>query len=664
MAEADIILRNANVVTMNESVQIIPDGAVVIRGDKILAVGKTSDMMNGYDAPQILDCQGKTLLPGLINAHTHTPMTLLRGLTDDQRLDVWLLGYMMPVEREFVSPEFCDLGTRIACAEMIRSGVTTFVDMFYFEDSIASAAAEIGMRAICGQTVLKFPSPDAESYDDALNAARIFIKKWKGHPLITPAVAPHSAYNCTEDILTTCTEIAVEFDVPILTHIAETKHEEDLWRETYEMPVVPWLKKLGFFEAEVIAAHCVHVDSGEIHTLKHFSVGVIHNPSSNLKLASGFAPITEMLAEGLCVGVGTDGPASNNDLDMFEEVRLASLVAKAITDDPTALPARTAFAMATILGAKALKMDRIIGSIEAGKKADLILVDMNTLHTQPAFAHNQDSIYSRLIYATKSFDVTHVMVNGRWLMQDRSLETIEEAPLLEAANDYAKKIDAFLIQREGSVLSKLIAIGDATQEESYEVQIKVRIPETRPILEKLTEDHFEIIRTAHYLEYDTYFSFDDPSESRLRYREDEFVDEKGNVFNVRYRLTLIGPAAEHSYPHFIFLSRSRFIAPAIHSLRFYREYFKPSSEIEINKDRLRWLIRYKGESFFINVDTILQPEVEGHFLEIKSRTWSRVDAEAKAKLIHMLLDELVGDESSPVEMEYPEIAMTEGKPQA
>jgi 5-methylthioadenosine/S-adenosylhomocysteine deaminase len=661
MSEADIILHNATIVTMNKDYQIIQDGAVAVLGDKILAVGSTADITTTYSSAQSLDCQGKALLPGLINAHTHAPMTLLRGLTDDQRLDVWLLGYMMPVEREFVSPEFCDLGTRIACAEMIRSGTTTFVDMFYFEDAIANAAAEIGMRAICGQTVLKFPSPDAESYEDALNSAEVFIQKWNNHPLIIPAIAPHSAYNCTEDILLACAKMAVEYEVPILTHIAETSQEEEQWRETYDMPLVPWLKKLGFFDADVIAAHCVHVDSGEIHTLNHHSVGVIHNPSSNLKLASGFAPINEMLSAGLNIGIGTDGPASNNDLDMFEEVRLASLVAKAVSNDPTVLPARTAFAMATIFGAKALKIDHLIGSIERGKKADLILVDMTTLHTQPAFNRDPESIYSRLIYAAKSFDVTHVMIDGRWLMQDRVFETIQEPPLLEAAGNYANQIDTFLIEREGSVLSKLIAIGDATQQESYEVQMKVRIPDTEPIFEKLTTDHFEIIRTAHYLEYDMYFSFDDPSESRLRYREDEFVDQKGKVFNVRYRLTLIGPAAEHSYPNFVFLSRSRFIAPAIHSLRFYREYFKPSSEIEITKDRLRWLVRYKGENFFINVDTVLKPEVKGHFLEIKSRTWSRGDAEEKAKLIPMLLKELVGDEAKPVDLEYPDIVLSQDR---
>jgi len=664
MTEVDLILHNAVILTMNNDYQIIPLGAVAINEDKIIAVGPELEILSTYSSSKKHDCQGKTLIPGLINAHTHAPMTLLRGLTDDQRLDVWLLGYMMPVEREFVSPEFCDLGTKIACAEMIRGGVTTFVDMYYFEDAVANAAAEIGMRAICGQTVLKFPSPDAESYEDALSAAKQFIEDWKDHPLIIPAIAPHSAYTCTEDILLACRDLAVEYDIPIIIHIAETRQEEDQWREEYDMPVVPWLKKLGLFDAKVIAAHCVHVDSGEIHTLEHYSVGVIHNPSSNLKLASGFAPISEMLSAGMSVGVGTDGPASNNDLDMFEEIRLASFIAKAVTGDPTTLPARTTFALATIQGAKALNIDHIIGSIEPGKKADLVLIDMSTLHTQPAFARDPEAIYSRIIYASKASDVTDVMVNGRWLMKDRKFETLNEIPLLEGASAYAKRIDTFLTEREGSVLSKLIAIGDATRQQSYEVQIKVRIPDTAPILEKLTAGNYEIVRSTHYLEYDTYFSFEDPTESRLRYREDEFVDEKGKVFNVRYRLTLIGPAAEHSYPNFVFLSRSRFIAPAIHSLRFYREYFMPDSEIEITKDRLRWSVRYKGEAFFINLDTLLNPKVDGHFLEIKSRTWSRGDAEEKASLIGMLLEELVGDKHDPVELEYPEIVSSLRDPQA
>ncbi|NIM92438.1 MAG: amidohydrolase family protein [Anaerolineales bacterium] len=655
MSDDIMVLSNATIVTMDEDYTLIPNGSIAISGETIEALGGSSEILKQFPSSRVHDCEGKVLIPGLINGHTHAPMTLLRGLNDDLRLDVWLLGYIMPVERDFVSDEFCELGTTIACAEMIRSGVTCFADMYYFEDAVASAVEEAGMRAVCGQTVLKFPAPDAESYEDAIAYARSFIKKWKDHNLIIPAIAPHSAYTCTEEILRECAELATEFDIPLLIHIAETRQEEDQWRDTYDMPIVPWIKKLGVFEAKVSAAHCVHVDSGEIHTLEHSGAGVVHNPSSNLKLASGFAPVTEMLDCGLFVGIGTDGPASNNDLDMFEEMRLASFVAKALTVDPTALPARQTLAMATRIGAKALHIDHLTGSIEPGKKADLAIVSLEALHNQPAFNRDPDSIYSRLVYTAKATDVTDVMVNGKWLMLERVLQTIEEGPLIEEAASYATSIDQFLSLREGSVLSKLIAIGDAQQEESYEVQIKAPIQDLTPILQKLESDHFNISRTAHYLEYDTYFSFDDPTQGRLRYREDEFVDSKGKVFNVRYRLTLIGPAAEKAYPNYVLLSRSRFIAPATHSLRFYREYFKPESELEIVKDRLRWLVRFQDEAFFINLDTILQPKVEGHFLEIKTRTWSRGDAEKKAALITELLKELGQEDAAPIELEYADI---------
>ncbi|MEE9508010.1 MAG: amidohydrolase [Anaerolineales bacterium] len=655
MSKIDQLIVNAIVVTMDEDYRILQDGAIAIKDDEIVAIGESDQITASYESDRVLDCAGQALIPGLINAHTHAPMTLLRGLNDDQRLDVWLLGYMMPVEREFVSPDFCKLGTLIACAEMIRGGITCFADMYYYEDTVAQATAVAGMRAICGQTVVKFPSPDAESYEDSINSARSFIETWKDHDLVIPSIAPHSAYTTTEDILRECTEIALEFDVPLHIHIAETSQEQDQWRETHDMPVVPWLKKHGIFEAKTIAAHCVHVDEGEIHTMEHSRTGVSHNPSSNLKLASGFAPVQEMLSSGLNVGIGTDGPASNNDLDMFEEMRLASFVAKATTGDPTALPARTTLAMATIIGAKALHIDHLTGSIQVGKKADVVLVNLDALHVQPYFLRDPESIYSRLVYAAKSTDVTHVMVNGKWLMVDKKLETIDEAPLVKAAEEYARKIDAFLIEREGSVLSKLIAIGEATQEESYEVQIKVRLPDPTPVTLKLNSGILDIIRAAHYLEYDTYFSFSEPNQGRLRYREDEFVDQQGEVYNVRYRLTLTGPAAERAYPNFVLLSRSRFIAPATHSLRFYHEYFKPESETEITKDRLRWLVRFKGEEFFINIDRLIRPEIDGSFLEVKSRTWSRRDAERKSELISELLAELGITDPVPVEDEYPDL---------
>jgi len=653
MIEVDKILTNSIIVTMDDDYRILPGGALAVDDDTIVAVGPEGDVLGSYSAPEVIDCGGRIIIPGLINAHTHAAMTLLRGLEDDRRLDVWLLAYIMPVEREFVNPVFCRLGTQLACAEMIRGGVTCFTDMYYFEDAVASATAEIGMRAVCSQTVLKFPAPDADSFEDSLAAAREFIQRWSDHPLIVPSVAPHAAYTATPEILKACIDLAIEFDVPLHTHISETLQEVEQWRELYDMPVIPWVKKLGLLEAKVIAAHCVHIDDGEIHTLEHAGVGVVHNPSSNLKLASGFAPVTEMLATGLNVGLGTDGPASNNDLDMFEEMRLATFIAKAVTGDPTTLPARQVFEMATSMGAKALHLGHLIGSLEPGKRADLTMVDLQTTHNLPHFDRDPSAIYSRLVYTSKSNDVTDVMVNGKWLMRERKLLTLDEIPLLEAVADIAKRIDAFLIEREESVLSKLVAIGGARQEESYEVQIKVRLPDPAPVLDKLNSGVFEIIRTAHYLEYDNYFSFSDPDQGRLRYREDDFIDERGNVSNVRYRLTLTGPAVEGEYPNSVLLSRSRFIAPAKQNSRFYREYFNPLDEIEIHKDRLRWLLRFQGVELFVNIDRVLKPELDGWFLEIKSRTWSRRDAELKAEKISELLHALEVEDAEAVPQEYP-----------
>lgn len=656
MNQADRILSNAHVLTMDDDFHAYPRGAVVLRGPTIVAVGEEALLRREWEAAEVVDCGGRVLLPGLVNAHTHVPMTLLRGLTDDRRLDVWLLGYMMPVEREFVSPDFCRLGTLLACAEMIRGGITCFADMYYFEDSVAAATAEAGMRAVCSQTVLKFPTPDAASFEDSLAEARDYITRWKDHTLIVPSVAPHAPYTCTPEILQACAALAAEFDVPLHTHLAETALEVDEWRSEHGMPVIPWVKKQGLFDAKVLAAHCVHIDDGEINTLLHAGAGVAHNPSSNLKLASGFAPVVSMLQAGLNVGVGTDGPASNNDLDMFEELRLATFIAKAISRDPTALPARETLSLGTRLGARALHLGDRTGSLEPGKRADLILLDLDGVHSWPAFEREADAIYSRVIYSAKSTDVTDVMIEGRWVMRNRELKTIQLGPLLDAAGEYAHRIDHFLLAREGSVLSKLIAIGGAEQEESYEVQLKVHVEDAEPVLRALQTGSVQVSRKAHYHEYDTYFSFGGAVPERLRHREDEFIDESGNVFNVRYRLTLTGPAKEGEYPNSVLLSRSRFIAPAKHSLRFYREYFKPTSESEVTKDRLRWQILHKGEEFFVNIDQVTHPALPGYYIEIKSRTWSRRDAEEKAGLISELLATLGIQNATPVSQEYAELA--------
>jgi len=652
MPTCDLLLTNALVLTMDENFTLHTPGAVAVTGDSIVAVG---DSAHEYTAKQTVDCGGKVLMPGLINAHTHAPMALLRGLADDLRLDVWLMGYMMPVEREFVSPDFVTLGTGLACAEMIRSGITCFADMYYFEEHVAKATAAAGMRALCGQTVLKFPSPDAASYEDSLALARDFITRWKDHPLIVPAPAPHTPYTCTAEILQACSALAAEFDVPLHIHISETLLEVENSRKEHGMPVVPWVKKQGLFDAKVLAAHCVHIDEGEMRTLLHAGAGVAHNPTSNLKLASGVAPVVKMLEVGLNVGIGTDGPASNNDLDMFTEVHLAAILAKGISGDPTALPARQALAMATRLGARALHLGGLTGSLEPGKRADLILIDLTPLHNSPSFTRDPNALYSQIVYAAKSTDVTDVMCNGQWLMRDRRLLTVDEANLRLAARDYAKKIDVFLIHREESVLQKLIAIGGAVEEESFEVQVKARVPSAEQVLKVLQSDAITLIRSRHYLEYDTYFLFDDSSQGRLRYREDDFLDEKGKVTTVRSRLTLTGQSREGQFGS-VLLSRSRYLAPATHSLRFYREYFKPAGEREVEKDRLRWLVVYKGVEFFVNLDRLIKPAAEGFYLEIKSRTWSRRDAQDKAAIINELLGLFGASPDNTLKEDYVELA--------
>lgn len=646
--KVDTLFINAIVLTMDEKLNQYDPGAVAVKGDSIVAVGKEEDIKKEFSANEIIDCNKKVLMPGLINAHTHVPMTLLRGLADDLRLDVWLMGYMLPVEREFVSPSFVRLGTLIACAEQIRSGVTTFNDMYYFEDDVAQATADAGMRAVCGQTVIRFPVPDASAYEDSLVMARTFIQKWKGHELIVPAVAPHAPYSTTPEILKACAELAKEFDVPLHIHISETAFEVENMRNEQGMPVVPYVKKQGLLEAKVIAAHCVHIDVGEIRTLHHANAGISHNPSSNLKLASGFAPVTKMLEIGVNVGIGTDGPASNNDLDMFEEVRLASFAAKASSNDPTALPAATALLMATRLGAQALHIGDITGSIEVGKRADLILVDTSPLHNSPRFLRDPMNAYAQLVFASKSTDVTDVMVNGKWLMREHKLLTLNEKELIDQAREVAKKIDAFLIEREKSVLSKLIALGGSMEEESFEVQVKVKIAEPNILVEKLKRsDQIEITAFKHYRQFDEYFLFEKTSDGRLRFREDNLINEKGEVVSTRSRLTLLGHKREGEIGHDVLLSKSRFLAPATQSLRFYREYFKPKQEISVEKNRLRWHIKYKNTEFFVNVDEVKEPAM-GHFLEIKSKTWSRKDADNKAKLADELL-ELLGASNAEVE---------------
>lgn len=622
------------------------NGAVAVKGDAIVAVGEAAELGQRYRAAQVVDCAGHVIMPGLINCHTHLPMTLLRGLADDLRLDVWLYGYMLPAEQKFVSPEFVRLGAQLAAAEAIRSGVTCVNDMYYFEDSIAQTLAEIGMRALCSQSLMNFPTPDSASPDESLEFTDKFIAKWKNHPLIVPVIAPHAPYTCSPQLMRRCTEIALKHDVPLHIHIAETKQELDDSRAQHGMSVVHWIKKCGVLEAKVITAHCVWIDQSEMRVLKNAGASISHNPAANLKLASGIAGTQDMLDIGVTVGIGTDGPASNNDLDHFEEMRLVALLAKGNTRNPLAVPARTALMMATIGGARTCHIGHLTGSIEVGKRADLIVVNLDTLHNTPAFyQRDPNAIYTQLVYAGKAADVRDTMVNGKFLMRDRALLTLDEAKVKAESNAMARRISDFLAERESDVLRKLAAISGVQQEKSFEVQVKAHVKDIQPIIDIINADKdINVVRHVHYKQYDTYFYFAE-EKSRLRYREDVSVGDNNQLGASRYRLTLVGGQTEREFPHSILLSRVRFMAPADRSLRFYREYFKPARETQVEKDRLRWEIIFDDDELFINLDRVLSPARDGYFVELKSRTWSVRDAERKAAVIGKLLARFnIGDD--------------------
>ena len=446
MKKADIIFRNAEVVTVNRNFDLFHSGAVAVSGNSIAAVGSDSDICREYTAAETVDCGGKALLPGLVNTHTHLPMNLLRGLSDDRKLDEWLGKYIMPAERLFVNREFCRIGTEMACAELIRGGVTCFADMYYFEDTVLEAAASAGLRGIGASTVLMFPSPDSSGADEGLCIAEDFILRFREHPLVVPAVGPHAPYTTTPEILARCAELARKYDVPVLMHLAETAGEREDILKKYGKGVVSYAGDCGLLDTKLVGAHLVHVDREEMKLLASHGCGAAFNPGSNLKLVSGFPKITGFLEEGVRTGLGTDGAASNNDLDMFEEMRLAALVEKLMTGNPEAVPARDVLRMATLGGAEALFLDGITGSVEEGKRADLVLVDINTPHNSPCFEHNADNIYSRLVYATKSGDVTDVLTDGKWLMRDRKLLTLDEGKILAEAGEISRAVSRYFLE--------------------------------------------------------------------------------------------------------------------------------------------------------------------------------------------------------------------------
>ena len=438
--DVDLIVSSGIVVTMDGTRAIYQDGSVAVRGDSIVAVGPRAEIEARYKSTQKIDAHGGLVLPGFINGHTHVPMTLFRGLHDDVTLNDWLYKYIFPAEKKNVNEDFVRWGTRLAAAEQIRAGVTTFADMYYFEDAVAEETKAAGMRGVLGETFIDFPAPDNKSEAEMLAYTEKFLKKWQGDPLIHAAPAPHSIYTCSKKTLQDAAALARKYHAPILIHVSEMKKEWEDSEKANGMSPVQYLEKIGVLGPDVVAAHCIFVDEADRKTLAERGVGCVHNPSSNMMIASGVSPVPEMRAAGVAVGLGTDGPAgSNNDLDLMEEIDLAAKLAKITKMNPLALNAKAVVEMATIDGARAVHLEKEIGSLEVGKKADMAIISLDEPNAVPMY-----DIYAQIAYSLKGSDVETVVIGGRVVMRDRKLLTVDEPRILEKAREYGKSVKASL----------------------------------------------------------------------------------------------------------------------------------------------------------------------------------------------------------------------------
>src|SRR5947209_7504631 len=432
--QVDIVIAHGTVLTM--AGPNVDDGAVVIDKGSIVAVGTSAKIAAAYHGRETINARGMAVLPGFVNTHTHVPMVLFRGIADDRDLMDWLTHYIFPAEAKNVTAEFVRWGTRLAAAEMIRSGTTTFTDMYYFESDIAAEAKRAGLRAVVGETMIDFPVADNKTWDDAVKYVRAFVKKWQGDRLITPALAPHAPYTVSKEHLQQIRALASELHAPILIHVAETRDELKQINDKYSTTPGKFLDSIGFLGHDVVAAHCVWLNEDEIRIFAAKRVGCAHNPESNMMLASGVAPVVAMRAAGVNVGLGTDGPAgSNNNLDMVEEMASAARLQKVSRNDPKALSARNVLEMATIDGARVLGLDDKIGTLEAGKRADVVIVDLEPAKSQPVYA-----VESAIVYAASGSSVVDTICDGKILMRNRKLATVDEAAAIAKAKQYRDQV--------------------------------------------------------------------------------------------------------------------------------------------------------------------------------------------------------------------------------
>jgi 5-methylthioadenosine/S-adenosylhomocysteine deaminase len=438
----DLLVTGATIVSMDADRHVIENGFLAVRGDEIVDIGQDAALHypKGIVAKARMDASGKLIIPGLINGHTHVPMTLMRGLKDDVVLDDWLHKFIFPAEARNVTEDFVRWGSRLGLAEMIRSGTTTFADMYYFEDAVAEETKAAGIRGVLGETWIDFPAPDNKSEAEMAAYTEKFIQKWHGDPLIRAAVAPHSIYTCSEKTLRDSAALARRYHAPILIHLAEMRKEFVDSLEKNGTTPVQYLERIEVLGPDVLAAHCIWTDNTDMKILADRQVGCIHNPSSNMMLASGVAPVVDQRAAGMRVGLGTDGPAgSNNDLNMMEEMDLAAKLQKTYRVDPRALGAKGALEMATIEGARALHMEKEIGSLEAGKKADFVVLSLNAPNAVPMY-----DVYSQIVYALKGSDIETVVVGGKTLLKDGRVLTVDEPQAVAKAREYGKKVAASL----------------------------------------------------------------------------------------------------------------------------------------------------------------------------------------------------------------------------
>ena len=435
MISVDYIISGDYVLPMDEAFTVINNGAIAVKGTDIIEVGHSDDIFRKYTAGNVIKERSSVIMPGLINTHTHAAMVYFRGIADDLPLTDWLNNHIWPAENTWLSPEFVSDAIELACLEMLKGGITTYNDMYFYEDAAGRTAKRIGMRAVLGAGILDFPSKSASTADQYFDNAESFIRDWKGDELITPCIAPHALYTCGPDTLKRSKAIAEKYDIPLHIHISETEWEVRDVLARYNKRPVEYLESLSFLDKNVLAAHCIWVEDNEIELLAKRRVSVSHCMESNLKLASGFAPVATMIAEGVKVTFGTDGAASNNDLNIFSEMSTTAKVHKALSGNPTVLDAKTVLCMATRWGAEALGLGDKTGTLEKDKRADIIMINLNKPHLLPLY-----DVYSHIVYAAMASDVETVMVSGKLIVNNRTLITADESEILYKARKWCGRI--------------------------------------------------------------------------------------------------------------------------------------------------------------------------------------------------------------------------------